>query len=133
MVMNMSVRRGSVVVIEAINKKKDWSQETNLEAIGGRLFQARSALINFNNGYVTGAFLSDLVSLNNTKNIVAGFTSEYASSAIYLAESEFKEVGYQVGLVASYFLGAGSATLTLTEIESKQVIVFNAPIPFLSY
>ncbi|CAJ1960028.1 unnamed protein product [Cylindrotheca closterium] len=108
-----NVRRGSVIMMEAIGKKKDWVKE-GISKLMGEDYSKREAafvlfvgaLIAFNNGYVNGACLSGLVSPNNTKKSIAGFTSKYTRSAVYLADNEFEEVGAQVSLIASYFLGS---------------------------
>ena len=69
------------------------------------------ALIAFNKGYVNGACLSGLVSPSNTKKSIAGFTSKYNRSAVYIADGVLKDVGAQVGLIASYFLGSFASAL----------------------
>jgi len=65
------------------------------------------ALIAFNNGFVNGSCVSGLLNPGKYRSqSVAGFSSTYTKSALFLADAEWSDFGFQSGLVLSYMFGA---------------------------
>jgi hypothetical protein len=72
----------------------------------GTLILIAGALLSFNTGYVNGSCISGLITPGTPGTSIAGFTSKYSKSALFLAEGDLEKMGAQLALVAAYWFGS---------------------------